>query len=59
MKGTNHDVIQVMMTVLGMCEAQTEITYAYSTKFFGAKASVCVASGNEVLLSDSATHTTM
>ena len=59
MKGTNRDVIQVTMTVLGPCEAQTETTYAYSTKLFGAEASVCVASGNEVLLSDSATHTTM
>jgi hypothetical protein len=41
MKGTNHDVIQVMITVQGRCEAQTVITNAQSTKLFGAEASVC------------------
>jgi hypothetical protein len=41
MKGTNQDVSQVMMTVLGRCEAQTVITCAYGKKLFGAEASVC------------------
>ena len=41
MKGTNHDVSQVMMNVLGRVEVQTVITYAYSTKLFGAEAIVC------------------
>jgi hypothetical protein len=43
MKGTNHDVTQVMIIVLGRCEAQTVITNAYSAKLFGGVASVCCA----------------
>ena len=41
MKGTNHDVSQVMMTILWRHDAQTMITYAYSMKLFGAEGSVC------------------
>jgi hypothetical protein len=64
MKGTNHDIIQVIMTVLGRCEAQTVTTNAYSTKSFGAEVRVCrpavsssVVQKCVVLLSDRAALT--
>ena len=50
MKGTNHDVSQVMRTVLGRCDAQTVITYAYSTKLFGEEASGCRGGANYCLV---------